>query len=76
MLTVETTAIVTYTCYLTEEDSEKVINYADENGLELTEAVAELYSNAEIDLYHESTESDFSTESIDMVERLKRGKHK
>ena len=69
ILTVETTAIVTYTCYLTEEDSEKVINYADENGLELTEAVAELYGNSEINLYHESTESDFSTESIDMVER-------
>ena len=69
ILVVETTAIVTYACYLTEEDSEKVINYADENGLELTEAVAELYENSEINLYHESTESDFSTESIDRVER-------
>jgi effector-binding domain-containing protein len=68
-ITVETTATVTYTCFLTEEDSEKVINYADENGLELTEAVAELYANSEINLYHNSTESDFSTESIDMVEK-------
>lgn len=68
-LTVETTATVICTCFLTEEDSEKVINYADENGLELTEAVAELYDNSEINLYYDSTESDFSTESIDMVER-------
>lgn len=66
-LTVETTATVTYACFLTEEDSEKVINYADENELELTEAVAELYSSSEINLYYDSTESDFSTESIDMV---------
>ena len=68
-LTVETTAIVTYTCWLTKEDSEKVINYADENGLELEEAVAELYDSSEINLYYNSTESDFSTESIDVVEK-------
>ena len=69
ILRVETTATVTYTCWLSQEDSEKVIDYADENGLELTEAVAELYSNNEINLYNNSTESDFSTESINTVEK-------
>ena len=68
-LRVETTATVTYTCFLTEEDSKKVIKYANKEGLELTEAVTELYDKSEINLYHESTESDFSTESIDMVEK-------
>lgn len=66
---VETTATVTYVCSLNEEDTKKVCDYASESGLTLKEAVAELYSNGEIDLYKYSTESDFSTESIDRVSR-------
>ena len=69
MMIVETTATVTYTCWLSEEDSQKVIDYADKHNLELKEAVAELYTNNEIDLYDNSTDSDFSTESIDSVRR-------
>ena len=69
MIIVETTATVTYTCWLSEEDSQKVIDYADENGLDLKEAVAELYADSEIDLYNNSIDSDFSTESIDKVRR-------
>ena len=62
---VETTATVTYTCHLNEEDTKKVCNYANKQGLTLRKAVAELYDDGEIDLYDNSTESDFSTESID-----------
>ena len=66
---VETTATVTYVCNLNEEDTKKVCDYANEQGLTLKEAVAELYSNGEIDLYDNSTESDFSTESIDSARK-------
>lgn len=68
---VKTTATVTYTCNLNEEDTKKVCDYANEQGLTLREAVAELYAEGEIDLYDNSTESDFSTESIDRA--IKRG---
>lgn len=66
---VETTATVTYVCNLSEEDTKKVCDYADEQGLTLREAVKELYADGKIDLYDDSTESDFSTESIDRVIR-------
>ena len=65
MITVETTASVMYTCELTEEDEEKVKIYAEENDMTLTEAVDALYCAGEINLYKNSVESDFSTESID-----------
>ena len=67
MITVEVTASVQYTCKLSEEESEKVKEYAEENECELTEAVYALYILGEIDLYGHSTESDFSTESIDFA---------
>jgi selenophosphate synthetase-related protein len=66
---VETTATVTYVCNLSEEDTKKVCDYANEQGLTLREAVAELYADGKIDLYDNSTESDFSTESIDSAIR-------
>jgi hypothetical protein len=65
MITVETTASVMYTCELTEEDEEKVKAFAEENDVELSVAVWELYSVGEINLYKNSVESDFSTESVD-----------
>ena len=69
IVVVQTTATVTCTCWLSEEESEKVVNYADETGLELEDAVAELYDKGELNLYDNSTESDFSTESIDSAIR-------
>jgi hypothetical protein len=65
MVTVEVTASVMYTCELTAEDEEKVKAFAEENDVELTSAVAELYAIGEIDLYRNSVESDFSTKRID-----------
>ena len=65
MITVEVTASVMYTCELTEEDEEKVKAFAEENDVDLEFAVWELYSASEINLYKNSVESDFSTESID-----------
>ena len=65
MITVEVTANVMYTCHLTEDDSEKVKEFAEENDCDWETAIWELYSVGELDLYHSSTESDFSTESID-----------
>jgi hypothetical protein len=64
MIIVEVKATVTYTCYLSEKDSKEVKSYAKKNDLTLREAVEELYSQYKIDLYKQSTESDFSTESF------------
>ena len=68
---VETTAEVKYTCRLNEEDSDKVIEYAEEHNCELVEAVRALYisnSDNHIDIYEDSDKSDFNTESIDSAE--------
>lgn len=64
MIIVEVEAAVTYTCYLSEKDSKEVKSYAKKNDLTLREAVEELYSQYKIDLYKQSTESDFSTEKF------------
>ena len=67
MIIAEVEATVTYTCYLSEKDSKEVKSYAKKNGLTLREAVEELYSQYKIDLYKQSTKSDFSTESFNDV---------
>lgn len=67
MIKVETTATVVTTCYLTNEDEEKVRAFMKENVCDLEDAVKELFWNNELDIYTHSTESDFSTESIDLV---------
>ena len=67
MITVETVAEVTTTCYLTEEDEETVKNYMKENCCDLEDAVKELFWNNEINIYLQSTESDFSTNEITQV---------
>lgn len=74
---VTVTATVQYWCTLSEEDSEKVDKYISDCTAEdpmfpptLEEAVAELYSRCEINLYADSTESDFDTRSIDSVESV------
>ena len=68
MIKVETTAEVITTCYLTDEDEEKVRAFMEENECDLEDAVKELFWNSELDIYAHSTESDFHTESIDLVE--------
>ena len=64
MLKVEVSALVTYTCYLDDDDEDKVQEYAKENECNLEEAIFSLYTDGELDLYKNSTESDFSTESV------------
>lgn len=65
---VEVEAKVTYTCYLSFEDEQTVRNYVEENGGDFSTAVWECYCNNMINLYYNSTESDFSTEEILSVE--------
>ena len=69
---VTVTAEVQYVCTLSPEDSETVKEFLEENPkYSEEEAVEYLYCNNKIGLYdYESTESDFSTESVDMVEEL------
>lgn len=67
---VNVTAKVQYACWLSEEDGEKVKEYAEENECELETAVWVLYADGQINLYADSNESDFSTESIDCVEEV------
>ena len=68
MIRVETTAEVITTCILTDEDEEKVKVFMEENQCDLEDAVKELFWNNELNIYSQSTESDFHTESIDLVE--------
>lgn len=68
MIRVETTAEVITTCILTDEDEEKVKAFMEENDCDLEDAVKELFWNNELDIYDQSTESDFHTQSIDLVE--------
>ena len=67
MIKVETTAEVVTTCFLTDEDEEKVRIFMEENKCDLEDAVKELFWNSEINIYTNSTESDFHTQSIDLV---------
>lgn len=63
--TVEVKATVIYTCTLDDEDSQKVLDFLEKNSdYDITEAVDILYARGEIDLYNNSTESDFSTDEI------------
>jgi hypothetical protein len=79
MLKVEAVGTIYYTCELSDEDEEKVVNYIKDNPDKfadfdymdedaIIEAVNTLYSNHEIDLYANSTESDYSTEEINWSE--------
>ena len=68
---IKTTAEVRYFCTLSEEDSNRVREYAIEHDCELIEAVKALYmsySDNHIDIYADSDESDFNTKSIDSAE--------
>lgn len=73
MMKIEAVATVYYTCTLSDEEEEKVVNYIKNNPEEfefmddkkaIAEAVAILCEDDEIDLYETSTESDFCTNDI------------
>lgn len=62
-------ATVTYACQLSEEDEQKVRDYIGDTDLSTADAVMELYCEGKIDLYKNSTESDFSTNYISSIYR-------
>ena len=64
MIELETEALVNYCCQLSEEDEQKVRDFAEKNNVSLSYAVEELWMRDEIEIYRYSTESDFSTEKI------------
>lgn len=78
MLKVEAVGTIYYTCELSDEDEEKVINYIKDNPNNdivdymdedtIIEAVRTLWANGEIELYSDATESDYSTEEINWSE--------
>ena len=63
-LIVMTEATVYYACRLSAEDEQKVREYAEENEVNLEEAVDALYEDCAINLYADSWESDFYTDAI------------
>ena len=67
MIRVETTAEVITTCYLTDEDEKEVKNFMEKYNCDLEDAVNMLFWTNKLDIYNNSTESDFHTESIDLV---------
>lgn len=60
-------ATVTYACWLSEEDEQKIRDYIGDTDLSITDAVTELSVMGEIDLYKNSTESDFYTNYVEQV---------
>lgn len=64
MIELQTEARSFYWCQLSEEDEQKVRDFAKENNVGLTYAIEELWMRDEIEIYRYSTESDFSTEKI------------
>ena len=66
-LVVMVEATVTYACRLSKEEEQKVREYIGDTDLSVEDAIIELYNAGEIDLYKNSTESDFSTNCIEQV---------
>lgn len=58
-------ARVTYSFELNEEDSEKVIRYAEEHSLSYASAIEILYYRNEISIYRNSQEVDFETDYVE-----------
>ena len=70
MIELQTEALVSYWCLLSKEDEQKVRDFVKDNKVSLTYAVEELWMRNEIEIYRNSTESDFSTEKIyDVIDR-------
>ena len=63
-LIVMTEATVQYACRLSAEDEQKVREYAEEKDITLEEAAEALYYDCTINLYADSWESDFITNTI------------
>ena len=63
-LIVMTEATVQYACRLSAEDEQKVREYAEQNDTTLEEAIEALCSDCAINLYADSWESDFNTNTI------------
>jgi len=68
LFAVNVDAIVTYTCYLDEEESQKVQECAEQEECSLEDAVMMLYNEGQLNLYHNCVESDFSTEKVIHIE--------
>ena len=66
-LVVMVEATVTYACRLNEEEEQIIREYIGDTDLSIEDAVTELYNAGEIDLYKNSTESDFYTNYIEQV---------
>ncbi len=73
MFKLEAVATAYYTCSLSDEDGQKVLNYIKENPEEfefmsgkekILKAVEKLYQNSEVNVYDDSVEGDFSTEEF------------
>ena len=67
-LIVMTEATVRYACRLSLKDEQKVREYAEKHDTTLEEAVDALYTDCGINLYADSWETDFSTDTILDVE--------
>ena len=65
---VMTETTVQYACRLSTEDEQKVREFAEQNNSTLEEAVMKLYRDCAINLYADSWESDFNTDTILEVE--------
>ena len=85
MLKVEVVWRIYYTCELSDEDEEKVVNYIKDNPEEfefMTEeeailsAVDILYNDSEIELYDNAIESDYHTEEVKWSEFEERSAEK
>lgn len=66
-LVVMVEATVTYACRLSEEDEQKIRKYSEDNYLDIEDAIMEMYDAGKIELYENSTESDFYTNCITEV---------
>lgn len=62
-------ATVTYACRLSKEDEQKICDYIGDTDLSTADAIMELYYAGEIELYKNSTESDFDTNYITDIYR-------
>lgn len=62
-------ATVTYACRLSKEDEQKIRDYIEDTDLSTADAVIELYNAGEIELYKNSTKSDFYTNYITGIYR-------
>ena len=72
MIKIEAEAKVIYTCTLTEEDENKVRNFAKEENLDIEEAVESLWNDNEIDIYAgEVIDSGCDTGDVNLLEDCK-----